>query len=276
MEEPSFYAVIPANVRYDKSLPPNAKLLYGEITALCSKHGYCWAENSYFAELYSVENETISRWISKLKKLGYIRTEIVYKEGTKEIAQRRIYLLTFESIPIDKKINTPRQKNQYPIDEKVKDITTGNNTTNKYTEDCAKQSRNSDIPLTEKTLSEQPDSAYLDAAISTLQEKRMDSPFSMPEWYQTIAYTETLNSDSILFGKCIEWIGQWARGRITPRMVADNFGKFLTELDKPANGEKSNGQYKSTLEKRGELAINSYNTIQAIRKRVEARRNGGI
>ena len=28
----SYYAIIPANVRYDKTLPANAKLLYAEIT----------------------------------------------------------------------------------------------------------------------------------------------------------------------------------------------------------------------------------------------------
>lgn len=123
---PSYYANIPANVRYDKELTPNAKLLYGEITALCNKEGYCWAGNSYFAKLYDVKKETISRWIANLNKKGYIKTEIVYKLESKEIDKRKIYIAEAykqnNQHPIDEIINTP-------IDEKVKGNTTSNNTT---------------------------------------------------------------------------------------------------------------------------------------------------
>lgn len=118
----SYYAIIPANVRYDKELTPNAKLLYGEITALCNEKGFCWASNSYFAKLYEVKKETISRWISLLEQNGYIKTELIYKEGTNEIINRYIQI---NHEPIDEKVNTP-------IDEKVKENTTViNNTVNK-------------------------------------------------------------------------------------------------------------------------------------------------
>ena len=79
-QQKSYYAIIPANVRYDKDLVPNAKLLYGEITALCNEKGYCWATNQYFAELYNVTNGTVSKWLSHLQKLGYIQIEIKRNE----------------------------------------------------------------------------------------------------------------------------------------------------------------------------------------------------
>lgn len=68
----NYYAIIPANVRYDENVRPNAKLLYGEITALCNERGYCWASNQYFAELYKVSKTSISLWIKDLINGGYI------------------------------------------------------------------------------------------------------------------------------------------------------------------------------------------------------------
>lgn len=118
----SYYAIIPANVRYDKRLKANAKLLYGEITALSNEKGYCWAGNEYFANLYEVSKETISRWIKDLIDCGYLDREIIYKENTQQIINR---YLRINQYPIDELINTP-------IDEKVKDNNTSfNNTSNK-------------------------------------------------------------------------------------------------------------------------------------------------
>lgn len=92
-EKPSYFAIIPANVRYDKRLKDKAKLLYGEITSLCNKDGYCWAKNEYFADLYDVTKTTISTLIKNLIDCGYIKSKIIYKEGTKEILNRYLKII---------------------------------------------------------------------------------------------------------------------------------------------------------------------------------------
>lgn len=84
----SYYAIIPANVRYDKDLAPNAKLLYGEITALCNEKGYCWASNQYFAELYGVSVLSVKRWVNSLVTKGYVYRTLTYKPNSKEVDKR--------------------------------------------------------------------------------------------------------------------------------------------------------------------------------------------
>ncbi|MBO5700927.1 MAG: helix-turn-helix domain-containing protein [Clostridia bacterium] len=128
----SYYAVIPANIRYDESLPPNAKLLYGEITALCNAEGYCWASNRYFADLYNVSPITISRWINLLVSRGYITSQIIYKEGTNQIDNRYIQICYD---PINKNVNTP-------INKIIKDNNTSfNNTLNNTSEYVSKSDK---------------------------------------------------------------------------------------------------------------------------------------
>lgn len=127
-EQPSYYSIITANVRYDNRLTDSEKLLFAEITSLSNKYGYCTATNSYFARLYEVVKETISRRISNLTKYGYLKIETV-KDG-KQIKQRKMYPLTQSSIPIDVKINTPIDNSvNTPIDANVKENNTSNNIT---------------------------------------------------------------------------------------------------------------------------------------------------
>lgn len=88
---PGYYAIIPADVRYDDGIPPNAKLLYGEISALIGKDGFCYASNAYFMNLYGFSDPTISRLISQLEKAGYIRRELE-KDKTGQVVRRKLYL----------------------------------------------------------------------------------------------------------------------------------------------------------------------------------------
>ena len=114
----NYYAIIPATVRYNKDLKPNEKLLYGEITALANSKGFCFASNRYFAELYKVTIHTVSQWIRKIKKLGYVNIELI-KDDKKEIKERRIYI---SDTPYIQKDTYPYVlKSTYPIYKKVQD-----------------------------------------------------------------------------------------------------------------------------------------------------------
>jgi len=85
-----YYAVIPATVLFNEQLKANVKLLYAIITVLSNKEGYCFASNSYLANLLNVKSHTISKWVSELKALGFVHIEIIKNEKG-EIVQRRIY-----------------------------------------------------------------------------------------------------------------------------------------------------------------------------------------
>ena len=123
----SYYAVVPASVRYDSNLCANSKLLYGEITALCNEKGYCWASNQYFADLYDVSKITISRWVSSLEKYGYIKVELIYKSNTKEIESRKIWIVdsntnsNLSNRSVNENIDKPDTNNSKQSTEKYKD-----------------------------------------------------------------------------------------------------------------------------------------------------------
>lgn len=113
MDDPNYYAIIPAKVRYDDRLRANEKLLYGEISALSNKDGECWASNSYFAKVYQVTTPAISRWISDLEECGYISVEYIRKNDSKELEKRIIHLrevLTNVNGGINKKLRGYSQK----------------------------------------------------------------------------------------------------------------------------------------------------------------------
>lgn len=108
--EPQYWAVIPSPVRYDKNLTPSEKLLYGEISSLTNKTGYCYAANAYFAELYGLTERTIRRMLADLQESGYIRIE----DGNGGRLRRRIYAGVNPLSPAvpnpDKNVRKPGQK----------------------------------------------------------------------------------------------------------------------------------------------------------------------
>ena len=93
IHKPNYYAVIPADVRYNKKLTPNAKLLYAEITALCNMNGKCTASTDYFCKLYEVSRISIQKWLKILEDNKYIKRVNIYKQGSKQIETRVITLV---------------------------------------------------------------------------------------------------------------------------------------------------------------------------------------
>lgn len=156
----NYYAIIPANVRYDNELNANAKLLYGEITALANEKGYCWAGNNYFSNLYDVSQRTIIRWINDLVMKGYLSSELIYKNNSKEVLERRLWIVPEVQRPHDKIVTTSCQNCHEPHDKNVtrgtdKNVTDNNtsfNNTFNITRDIrnnVEQSPTAQIPYAE-------------------------------------------------------------------------------------------------------------------------------
>ena len=85
--KPGYWAVIPAEVRYDPQLPPMARLIYAEITSLTDAQGYCFASNAYFQGLYEIAERTLQRHLKTLEDRGYI----AIRDGDGGHGRRKIF-----------------------------------------------------------------------------------------------------------------------------------------------------------------------------------------
>ena len=99
--KPSYYGILPAEVRYDKTLSPMARIMFAEITALASSTGECTASSNYFAKLYEVQRSTVCEWISQLVNAGYVLSFVDHNNGNRRT------------------MRIPSLKNQTPLSEKA-------------------------------------------------------------------------------------------------------------------------------------------------------------
>lgn len=121
MEQPSYFSILTADVRYDKRLSDFARLLYSDITALCNKQGYCSATNDYFAQIFDKSRRTISATIASLAETGYIAIEII-RDGSNAVVTRKIWV----------QANAQKAAEQVsdPIEENFQDIKENNTSNN--------------------------------------------------------------------------------------------------------------------------------------------------
>ena len=214
MEQPTYYAIIPAYVRYDKNLKPNEKLLYWEITCLTQRTWYCFASNKYFSELYWVSKQCVSWWINNLKRKWYI--DIVVEYGpNKEIINRYI---TLNEYPIKEKFNTP-------IKEKLKGNTTSNNTTSNNMsndEEKEKEQQNTSYEDKEKLSSKKEKSSAKEEQFEEFWEhypRKVNKQKAKTLFFQ--------NLHKVWFDKLLDWAKKYAE-QVKQKWTEQKFIKHPT------------------------------------------------
>lgn len=96
------YWIMPNTVLFNSQLKDKEKLLFILISSLTAEKGYCFASNHFLADKLNTARKwwnirswkltpnTISRYVSKLKKLWYISIQYIYEN--KCIVGRKIYI----------------------------------------------------------------------------------------------------------------------------------------------------------------------------------------
>ena len=87
-QQPNYWGILPASIRYDKELSSTAKLLGLEINSLTQQCGYCYATNKYLGELMCTEPRHIRRILAELKSRAHLHIDYG-ASGHK----RRIYII---------------------------------------------------------------------------------------------------------------------------------------------------------------------------------------
>lgn len=109
---------LPNEVIKNTNLNDKEKMVYSMILSL-SKKQECTITNSYISKIFKITTIQVSRIINSLKRKGFIKVNLIYKQNSKEIAKRII-------IPINIDVNTYKQISSKPINIDVKDILNNN------------------------------------------------------------------------------------------------------------------------------------------------------
>ena len=91
MKEQSYYMIIPAEV-WDSNISAKAMILFGHIQVLSNKSKFCYANNGYFEKTMKCSASTIKRCLKELDDIGIITRQNIYRDGTKEIEMRKIFV----------------------------------------------------------------------------------------------------------------------------------------------------------------------------------------
>ena len=199
-EQPSYFAILTAPVRYSTKISSLAKLFYAEITALSSKEGYCFASNAYFANNYSCSIDTVSRCIKELESAGFVRIEINANLGNR----RHIWAIDTKT-EVSAKMQEPIRKNadSYPqkcgegIRKNADNNSIYNNTTNN-TSNKKEISASAQIVSTSESVGNESRTPEVNQHSEEKKEKKLPSmgrgavTDEMPKVVQVVDYMNTL------------------------------------------------------------------------------------
>ena len=240
----SYYAIIPANVRYDSDLTPNAKLLYGEITALTNDKGYCWASNNYFAKLYQVSDRSIRDWLNKLEEKKYIHREYIYKDNSKEIEERKITITPTEEKFLRYGRNIPEgaeEKNRRGTEKNCRENNTSSNNTFNNTYYINKELNDLFIDFLKmrKKLKAVNSERAINSLIKTLSEYDDDTKYKMIEnsitnsWKGVFPLKEKKSYQPVRKEIVPEWFSKEAKIQEASEEEQQEMEDLLREFDNP-------------------------------------------
>lgn len=113
----NYFSIIPTEVLLS-DIPPRAVILYGVITSFVKKKGYAWVTDKALSQILKCGVSTIQRLLTSLEEKGFISREIIRNPETKQIEERRIYVVfdigsvKNEGTPIPDNESTPTPKNE--------------------------------------------------------------------------------------------------------------------------------------------------------------------
>lgn len=231
---PSYYAIIPAYIRYHPELPPSAKLMYGEITALQTATGVCTASNAYFAKLYDVHPNTISRWIADLQALGAIDMQMIERPGTRSILRREMWTRDVPTI-----LGVPTKTVVPPTIENV------GGPTNKNVGDNNTRFNNLSSPPLDENFVNQDFGARSEEMIFWLKGKKKLKHMPPQGWFELFAELQVNGIPLDEFQQFYEWVEDldWVTGVINEKLLRSQVEPYLRrhELAEKKKKQKVDG-----------------------------------
>lgn len=234
-EKPNYYSILTADVRYDKELKANEKLLFSEITALANKYGYCTASNGYLADLYDVKKTTVSHWLIHLKEKNYIRIEIE-RNDKKEIISRKIYPV---STPIAQKSNRYSTNDQDPIAQKSKENITSINNINISDKDNSESNNKSRFNYSKfiNSINEEANTNFRNSSNNRkLIHARLADGYTEEELIKVIKFKANQWKDNEKMKKYIV---------LTTLLRPSNFDKYIQEVESTPEPQKKKSNISS-------------------------------